>query len=357
MGVKRKSLVRGAQTNPSNRFLKASYEWRDDYLEYCRLEDEPIESERTKLIQVFPKTIVTKNSSPDVPFTWSINPYQGCEHGCIYCYARNSHEYWGYSMGKDFERTILYKPDAPKLLEKWFRKRGYKPEMIALSGNTDCYQPAERKLKITREILKVFTDYRHPTGMITKNALILRDLDLIQDLSKDNLVRVTMSITTLNEDLRRVMEPRTSSIRNRLKAVEVLSKAGVHVNVNLAPIIPALNSHELFDLVKAAADHGAKSVNYIMVRLNGQISDIFEDWVYEHYPDRADKVLNLIRAAHDGTLNDSEWGKRMKGTGENAEQIKAMFKVARDRFLPKTETPPLNTEAFRIPGRQLNLFS
>lgn len=347
---------RGAQTNPTNRFLKGEYEWRDDYLEYCRLEEEEVESDRTKYVEVFPKTIVTKNNSPDVPFTWSINPYQGCEHGCIYCYARNSHEYWGYSMGKDFERVILHKPDAPRMLEKWFRKRGYQPEMIALSGNTDCYQPAERKMEITRSLLKVFADYRHPTGMITKNALILRDLDLIQELHQHNLVRITLSITTLNEELRRFMEPRTSSIRNRLKAVEEIAKLGIPVNVNLAPIIPGLNSHEVFDLVKAAADHGANSANYIMVRLNGQICDIFEDWVYKHYPERANKVLNQIRESHGGHLHDSDWGKRMKGEGNVAQQIKDMFDLARMRFLPQKKTPPLNVEAFRIPGSQMSLF-
>ncbi|NQX91020.1 MAG: PA0069 family radical SAM protein [Flavobacteriales bacterium] len=339
---------RGAQHNTHNRFEKNSYHIDSEHLEYCRMEEEEYESEKTKYQQVFPKTIVTKNNSPDVPFNYSINPYQGCEHGCVYCYARNSHEYWGYSAGKDFEKIILVKHNAVDLLSRWFHKRGYEPELIALSGNTDCYQPAERKYQLTRRILQTFLNYRHPVGIITKNSLILRDLDILKELNKHNLVRITMSITTLNEELRRTMEPRTASIKQRLKAVQVLSDAGIPVNVNLAPIIHGLNNHEVFDLVKTSAEHGAKSVNYILARLNGQIAEIFSEWVHQAYPERAEKVLNQIKATHNGKLNESQWKSRMRGEGEYADQVKMMFNMACKRFLPPREKIPMNYDDFTV---------
>ncbi|WP_306640987.1 PA0069 family radical SAM protein [Sanyastnella coralliicola] len=354
--MKKHRAQRGSTTNPHNRFFQHEYEVLDDYLEHCALEGEEFEDTRTRYIEVFPKTIVTKNNSPDVPFTWSINPYQGCEHGCVYCYARNSHEYWGYSAGKDFERTILYKPKAPKMLEKWFERRGYQPELVALSGNTDCYQPAERKFKITRQLLQTFLKYKNPVGLITKNALILRDLDILKELNALNLLRLTLSITTLDEDLRRAMEPRTSTIKQRLKALEILTKAGISVNVNMAPIIPGLNNHEVFNLVKEVGQRGAYSVNYILVRLNGQISDIFEDWVWEAFPDRANKVLNQIRETHSGTLNASDFGDRMRGEGRIAEQVKAMVSLARKQYLHAPPPSALDLSQFEIPSDQMRLF-
>lgn len=352
----RKNHSRGALTNPPNRFFQYEHEYRDDYLEWCRIEGDEVESDRTQLIPVHPKTIVNKVSSPDVPFAYSINPYQGCEHGCIYCYARNTHEYWGYSMGQDFERKILYKANAPDLLRAAFNKKSWEPKMLMLSGNTDCYQPAERQLLLTRQLLEVCLEYKHPVGIITKNALLLRDLDLLKQLNELNLVRVTMSITTLDESLRRHMEPRTSSAKNRLKCVEVLSSNAIPVNVNLAPVIPGLNSHEIVDIVKAVGERGAQSAAYIMVRLNGQICDIFEDWIAEIYPDRAAKVLNQIRETHGGMLNDSEWKRRMKGEGHIADQIKDMFNLAKAKYLPKTKTPPISTNKFFRPGEQYPLF-
>ncbi len=358
--IQRSSLrsSRGSQTNPHNRFIAHEYEVLDEYRELCRIEDEPVESDRTRYIAVHPKTIVTKVNSPDVNFSWSINPYQGCEHGCVYCYARNSHEYWGYSAGKDFERTILYKPSAPQLLREHFAKKSWQPELVMLSGNTDCYQPAERKLGITRQLLETFAECKNPVGIITKNALICRDLDVLKELNAQNLLRVTLSITTLNGDLRRTMEPRTSSVKQRLKALEVLTEAGIPVHVNMAPIVPGLNSHEIFDLVKAVGERGAIGVSYIMVRLNGQISDIFEDWIAEAWPDRAPKVLNQIRELHDGTLNDSAWGRRMKGSGHIAEQIKQMFDVARKRHIRPFQAEPINTRSFKRPSKhgQTTLF-
>ncbi|MCB0760550.1 MAG: PA0069 family radical SAM protein [Flavobacteriales bacterium] len=348
---------RGAQHNPHNRYVRHSFHVEAEYLNYCASEGEPTESNATRYLTVYPKTILSKNESPDIPFTYSINPYQGCEHGCSYCYARNTHEYWGYSAGQEFEQVILCKPEAPYLLANAFMKPSWEPQMVMLSGNTDCYQPAERKWKITRELLSVFARYRNPVGIITKNSLILRDLDILRELHAQQLVGITISITTLNEDTRRLMEPRTSSIRNRLKAVEVLASEGIPVNVNLAPIIPGINSHEVHDLVKAAADCGASMVTYIMVRLNGQIGEIFERWVEGAYPERADKVLNGIRSVRQGKLSDNAWGDRMRGHGEMAESVRQMFNTARRKYFQEKHIPPLDTSRFvRTKNGQLGLF-
>jgi DNA repair photolyase len=333
-------------------------------LQYVQEHDEGIdvydegEPTRTKIIEVHPKTIITKNNSPDVPFDFSINPYQGCEHGCVYCYARTTHEYWGYNAGKDFERVILVKKEAPILLEKEFRKKSYQPKLIVLSGNTDCYQPIERKLGITRKLLEVFQQFKHPVGMITKNSLIQRDIDILQDLASINAASVVVSLTSLREETRRLMEPRTASVKQRLQTIEKLTAAGIPVRVNLAPIIPAINSDEVFDLVKAAADHGALSVNYILVRLNGAIGPIFEDWVQKVYPERAEKVLNLIKETHSGTLNESRFKTRMKGEGVYAEQVKSIFDIACRKFLPKKVREEMDYSRFMMPGmgRQMGMF-
>jgi DNA repair photolyase len=290
---------------------------------------------------------MTKNNSPDLGFNWSINPYQGCEHGCVYCYARNTHEYWGYSPGKDFERKILVKQNAAQLLDSAFRKKNWKPEMIMFSGNTDCYQPAERRFGITRQMLEIFLKFRHPIGIITKNALILRDLDILKQLNDLNLLRLTLSITSLEEETRRKMEPRTSSVGQRLKALQILTEAGIKVNVNMAPIIPGINSHEIFDLIKAVSELGAHSAMYIMVRLNGQIADIFDNWVSRAFPERADKVRNLIKEVHGGNLNESRWKIRMKGEGNIADQVRDMFQLACKTHLNNEKLQPINLSAFR----------
>ncbi len=262
---------RGAQIKTANKFLKGEYV--TDHIEGL---DEPLQGIPTT--QVFletSKTIVNKVTSPDLSMMYSTNPYQGCEHGCIYCYARNSHEYWGFSAGIDFESKIIVKKNAPDLMEKFIMNPRWEATPISVSGNTDCYQPLERKYELTRGILKVFARYRHPVGMITKNSLITRDLDLLKDLAQDNLVHVYISITTLNEDLRRVMEPRTASAIKRLQTVESLAKAGIPVGVMNAPIIPGLNHHEIPMIMKAAADHGAMSAGMTVVRLNGSIVKFF----------------------------------------------------------------------------------
>jgi DNA repair photolyase len=351
---------RGAQTNPPNAFLIQQYSSEESYLNYCYAEEESATSNTTRYITVHPKSIINKIDSPDIPFQWSINPYQGCEHGCSYCYARTTHEYWGYSAGTDFEQTILVKEKAAFLLRETFAKKSWQPELIVLSGNTDCYQPAEQTFKITRQLLEVFLECRNPVGIITKNSLILRDLDLLQELHRLQLIGITLSITTLDDTLRRAMEPRTSSVKNRLKALEVLSKIGIPVNVNMAPIIPGLNSHEIFDLVQRVADLGASSVSYIMARLNGPIAPIFENWLQNSYPNRSEKVLNLIRETHGGALTDSRFKVRMKGEGQYAAQIAESFRVAKLKsgLGDTTKSIKLNTTLFERPGKggQLGLF-
>lgn len=334
---------RGAQINPHNRFAT-----QHNAIEHIEGIDEDVESEarRTKYIEIFPKTIVTKVNSPDLGFSWSMNPYQGCEHGCIYCYARGSHEYYGYSSGRDFEEKVLYKKNAAQLLEATFKKKSWQPDLIVLSGNTDCYQPAEQQLKITRQLLETCLKYRHPVGIITKNSLIIRDLDLLTKLNDLNLLRVTLSITTLQEDVRRKMEPRTAAVNQRLKTLETLSNNGILVNVNMAPIIPGLTSHEVFDLLKTVGEHGANSASYILVRLNGHNGELFTDWVRKNFPDRADKVLNLIRETHQGTLSENRWKVRMTGKGTYANQVRDMFSLARNRFLPNRAREPVNTALF-----------
>ncbi|MFP2997894.1 PA0069 family radical SAM protein [Spongiivirga sp. MCCC 1A20706] len=348
---------RGAQANVHNRFLELEHETRDDFLEHCRLSNEDADNNKTRYIQVFPKTMVNKVTSPDVGMMYSMNPYQGCEHGCIYCYARNTHEYWGYGAGLDFERRILVKKNAADLLEKKIKHKNWKACTIVMSGNTDCYQPAERRFKLTRKCLEIFLKYKHPVGLITKNALILRDLDVLCELQRDNLVGVNVSITSLSEKTRHVLEPRTASIKKRLETVNTLSKNGIPVNVMIAPIIPSINSHEILNLAKAAKDHGAQSIAFTVVHLNGAIGKIFTDWIQKTMPDRADKVLNQIRECHGGNLNDSRFGKRKVGEGKMADQLHSMMHLARMKYFKETKMPALNTELHeQYKDGQMKLF-
>jgi len=348
---------RGAQKNVKNRFFAESYEIADDFLNYCAAEGEDADPNRTQYLEVFPKTIVNKVESPDVGMAWSMNPYQGCEHGCIYCFARNSHEYWGYSAGLDFERKILVKKNAPQLLQEKLSGRNWKCQTIVMSGNTDCYQPAEKKFQVTRQCLEVFHKFRHPVAIITKNALISRDMDIVARLAADNLIGVNVSITSLSEKTRMLVEPRTATIKKRLDTVRMLSEAGIPVNVMIAPIIPGINSHEVLPLAKAAADAGAVSICHTIVRLNGQIAEIFTDWIHKAMPDRAEKVLNHIKSVHGGTLNDSRWGQRMKGEGEFADQIHAQMRLARRKYFEGRHFPPLNHNLYeQYRGGQYSLF-
>lgn len=337
---------RGAQINPANRFHEHDYGL------------EPLQPDaRTQYIPVYPKTILNRVESPDIGMAWSMNPYQGCEHGCIYCYARNTHNYWGYSAGLDFEQKVLYKKDAPQLLEQQLKKKNWKPEPIMLAGNTDCYQPAEQTLGITREILKVLWKYRHPVGIITKNSMVLRDLDLLQPMAENRLLRVSISLTTLDEKLRRLLEPRTASVKARLKTIEVLAAKGIPVNVMMAPIIPGLNDHEILEVGQKVSSLGAVSMAYTMVRLNGDVAVIFEDWIRKTLPDRADRVLNRIRDVHGGELNDSRFGTRMRGEGQFAEVVKQQFQLARQRYFADKAKPAYNLDLFeQRRNPQMSLF-
>jgi len=345
---------RGAQADLHNRFNKRWYV--QEHLEGI---DEPETlGGTTKVIESFPKSIVNRVKSTDLHFDWSMNPYQGCEHGCAYCHARSTHEYWGYNAGLDFEQVIMAKRNAPALLRKFLNKKTWKPELIMMSGMTDPYQPLERKERISRGLVEVMHAHRNPLGIITKNALVLRDLDLLQEMASMNLVKVAISITTMNENLRRKLEPRTSTGANRFKAVEALSKTGVPVNVMLAPVIPALNDQEIPELMERAANAGARSATYIVARLNGSVAEVFETWVRKHYPDRADKVLNQIKDTHGGTLSDHRPGKRMGGEGPFAQTIKELFNVHKRKLFKEQHMPAFDYGLFRrMEHGQLELFS
>jgi DNA repair photolyase len=344
---------RGAQVNPTNRFFKTSYV--QEHWEGID-EDSLLENRQTTYLEVFPKTIVNKSDSPDVP-GYSMNPYQGCEHGCLYCYARNSHQYWGYSAGMDFEQKILIKKNAPQLLEELFQKPSWEPVPIMLSGNTDCYQPIERKLRITRAMLEVCLKYRNPVSLITKNAVILRDLDILREMAKLKLVHVMVTITSLDEEVRMKLEPRTVTYRNRLNVLRQLSTNGIPCGVMVAPIIPHLTSYDVPKVIKAAAENGAQRAGHTIVRLNGQIAEIFRDWLDKNYPDRADKVWHQIEDCHGGQVNDSRFGTRMRGEGNVAESIRQLFKISVKRYIGESPKLEFDVSNFKRKGHeQLSLF-
>ncbi|GAB4234400.1 MAG: PA0069 family radical SAM protein [Ekhidna sp.] len=338
---------KGAQINVPNRFFQTSVTTDDsDGMDEALMEDKPA----TQVFYETPKKIISSNKSPDIGLERSINPYQGCEHGCVYCYARNSHEYWGFSAGLDFESKIIVKREAPLLLEKEFLKASYTPKMIMLSGNTDCYQPLEKKYALTRKLLQVFNNFQHPVGIITKNALVTRDIDILEELASNNLVRVVLSITSLDEELRRTLEPRTASATKKLKAIETLAGHGIPVGVMNAPIIPGLNHHETPAILEAAANAGASFANYTVVRLNGQVSKIFKDWLEKVFPDRAQKVWHQVRALHGGEVSDSTFGRRIKGDGRIADVIKKLFAVSHRKYFKGNQPLPLSTSHFRRGG-------
>lgn len=344
---------RGAQYNALNRFdaQKVVQEHPEG------LDEEAGFTRKTQFIYVYPKSILNKVESVDLYDAYSMNAYQGCEHGCIYCYARITHEYLGYSAGLDFESKIMVKRNVVSLLEKALQNKNYVPKPIMLSGNTDCYQPIEKTEQLTRRVLKTLLKHRHPVSIITKNALILRDLDLLKELTAQHLLHVSVTITSLDENLRLLMEPRTATYRRRLGIVEELSQAGIPVNVMIAPIIPCINDHEIPNVMKAIADAGAVSAGYTMVRLNGTIGEIFSDWIHKAFPDRAEKVLNQIRDIHSGQLNDSRFGVRMRGEGKIAEAIRSIFSSSKKRYLKNRALPEFDFSRFD-PMRfgQLSLF-
>jgi DNA repair photolyase len=317
-------------------------------------QEEPIPPE-TVYLKDTARTIIAANDSPDVGFTHSINPYRGCSHGCIYCYARPTHEYFGLSAGLDFETKIFVKEDAPQLLRKELSSPNWQPTTLSLSGVTDCYQPVERQLALTRRCLEVLLEFRNPAGVITKNHLVTRDIDLLAQLASLSAAVVMVSVTTLDPELSARMEPRTSAPARRLAAIEAIARAGIPAGVMVAPVIPGLTDHEMPSILKAAADAGAMTCGYVPVRLPFAVAPLFEQWLSRHYPDRKDKVLNRIRDLRGGKLNDSNFHSRMRGQGVFADQIASMFQLARRKAGLDKPFPKLSTEAFRA-GGQLTLF-
>jgi DNA repair photolyase len=323
---------RGAGLNPGNRFEDVRLHVLGEHLDEIVAENPDGTKVVTRVYADRTKTIINKVQSLDVGFDWTINPYRGCEHGCIYCYARPTHETLGWSMGLDFETKIMAKHDAAELLKKELAHKSWKGENIIMSGVTDPYQPIEAKLRITRSVLEVLADCRQPVSIITKNKLVARDLDLLQELNAHKAVGVAISVTTLDKDLARRMEPRASSPMDRLKAVETLSAAGIPVTVMTAPIIPGLNDQEIPALLKAASEAGAKGASYVMVRLPYQIKDLFVEWLKREFPEKAARVESAIRDVRGGALNDARPGIRMRGEGARAEQIRATFKLFKKKY-------------------------
>ena len=343
---------RGVSENPKNRFERLELTPDLDELDH-ELQTGEKERPQTFYYKDSSKSFITYNDSPDIGYNASVNPYRGCSHGCVYCYSRQTHEYLGFSAGLDFETKIMVKTDAPQLLRKELSAKNWKPQLVGFSGVTDIYQPIEKQLKLTRKCLEVFLDFRNPVGMVTKNYLITRDIDLLQEMAKFDCVSVCMSVTTLDEELRRVMEPRTSSATKRLEAVTKIASAGIHVGVLMSPIIPGLTDHEIPSLVQAAKNAGAKFVGYSIVHLPYGVKDIFAAWVKQQYPERADKILNRIREMRGGKLNDPRFGHRMSGEGIFAEQINKLYKAARNKAGFEKPSFKISLEHFRMPGKTL----
>jgi len=366
---------RGAISNAAGRFEVMRKVDFDDGWETCS-EDSP--GAKTQCFDDTARSVITRNQSPDIYFDQSVNPYRGCEHGCIYCFARPTHTYLGHSAGLDFERILYAKRDAAKLLKNELAKPGYRCAPIAIGVNTDAYQPLERKLGITRALLQVISDCRHPVFMITKSSLIERDIDLLQDLASDDLVSVSISITTLDKQLARFMEPRAASPARRLRTLEALSKAGIRTRVSVSPVIPALNEHEMETIIGSAANAGAKAASYIPLRLPHELSILFPEWLRQFYPDKADRVINALKDIRGDKLNDAQFGSRMRGFGPRADIIQRRFELAckraglasnrrhSDKMLSREWTlrsdkfirPTLSGEDCGVlpQGRQLNLF-
>ena len=347
---------RGASWSPANRFEKLHVDLSDVDVADVDLDEEGRPRGATQFFRDLSKTIISRNNSPDVGFETSVNPYRGCEHGCIYCYARPTHEYLGFSAGLDFESKIMVKTDAPELLRAELESPHWQPQVIVMSGVTDPYQPVEKQLRITRLCLKVLAKFRNPVAIITKNRLVTRDVDLLQELAKFNAVAVNISVTSLDPKLQRVLEPRTSSPEARLDAVKQLRAAGIPVGVMVAPIIPSLTDHEALKILEACAKAGAQFAGYTIVRLPWAVAPLFERWLEQHFPDRKEKVLGRIRHLRgNGQLNNSKWHTRMTGEGIFAEQIASLFEVG-CRRAGIGKRPQLSTASFRRSTTQLDLF-
>lgn len=343
---------RGAQIHPINPFTQ-----RQEVIAHAEGIDEEkyLDSPVTQYYKESLVNALSKNDSPDIALTFSVNPYQGCEHGCVYCYARNSHQYWGFDAGLGFETKIIVKHNIVEVLKKQFSKKNYRPQPIMLSGNTDCYQPAERKFKLTRQILELCLQMGHPVSIITKNTLIQRDQDLLIKLAQKKLVHVYFSINHLDNDLKAVLEPRTATAEKKLAMIKDFSRIGIPCGIMVAPIIPSLNSNDIAKIIHLAADAGALSAGYTVVRLNGSIKEIFTDWLHINFPDREEKVLHQIEELHGGKVTDSAWGRRMKGEGPIAAMIQQVFKVSVKKHLKGRTMPEFDISAFRHTG-QTRLF-
>lgn len=351
-------MTHGSQLDPPNRFEKIHREADFEHLEWDQEYLEALDKRTIEYLADASKSIVTQNSSPDIPFRYSVNPYRGCAHGCSYCYARNSHEYLGFNAGLDFETKIVVKQDAPQLFREFLGAESWRPEPITFSGVTDCYQPAEREFRLTRQCLAVALECRQPVSIITKNALVLRDLDILQPLAQAGIVNVFLSITTLDRELARSMEPRTSIPDARLRAVRTLAQAGIPVGVMVAPIIPGLNDAEIASVLEAAHAAGAKSAGYVLLRLPLTVEPVFREWLSRAQPLKAERIEQRIRHSRQGKLNNSSWGERMRGEGQIADQIGQMFRLFSQR-LGFGRLPPLDASQFRPPlprNGQLRLF-
>jgi DNA repair photolyase len=363
---------RGALSNETSRFdrekrVRTTDGWEAEVA--AAAEEDELPPLRTTLTRDATRTILARNTSPDIPFDRSINPYRGCEHGCVYCFARPTHAYLGLSPGLDFETRILFKPEAAKLLAAELASPKYRCDVIAMGTNTDPYQPVERELKVTRQILRVLSDFNNPVGIVTKNHMVTRDIDILGDMARRNLAEVFVSVTTLDRDLARVMEPRASTPKRRLDAIRALAEAGIPVGVMTSPMIPGLNDHEMEQILEAAMDCGATRAGYIVLRLPLEIKELFEEWLRANRPDRAERVLSLIRQIRGGELYQAEFGTRMKGEGPIAQLLSARFAAAAKRLGLNRTRYRLDTSAFHVPeqartaladakgdGRQMRLF-
>ena len=343
---------RGTASNPPNRFERLHLEPDPDAEPFPDEVEQGPPRPKTVFYRDATQTILNRNDSPDIPFDVSLNPYRGCEHGCVYCYARPFHEYLGFSSGLDFETKIMVKEDAPELLRRELSAPRWQPQVVAMAGVTDCYQPIERKLRITRRCLEVFAEFRNPVGIVTKNALVTRDIDVLQELARFDAVAVFVTITTLDAELARRMEPRTASPRQRLETIRTLAAAGIRVGVMVAPVIPGLTDHEVMPILKAATDAGAKSAGYVMLRLPHALKELFENWLTRWYPNSSEKVLNRIRAVRDGELYQADFATRMSGTGIFAEQANQLFHAGCRRAGIDGRRTHLSVDSFRVPPKQ-----
>lgn len=346
---------RGANSNPDIRFERLGRVFADDGWDLD--DDQP--QIRTEIAIERPRSVITKNASPDLSFDRSINPYRGCEHGCIYCFARPSHAYLGLSPGLDFETRLVARPEAPKVLVKELGRKAYKPRVIAIGTNTDPYQPVEKKMKIMRGILEVLRDHQHPVGVVTKGVLIERDLDILAEMGQAGLARVGISVTTLDPDVARRMEPRAPAPKRRLQVIERLAKAGCPVRIMASPMVPGLTDQEMEAILKAGKEAGAETAGYILLRLPREVAGLFWDWLAEHYPNRASRVMRAVRDTQGGKDYDPDWATRMTGTGTYADLMRLRFKVTAARLDLSRELSPLRTDLFKVPaklGDQLSLF-